>query len=53
MKLYTLICYIFISFILSIAQAQSDIEIKMKCGDDEMDANCIAAGRVEYIYLIK
>jgi hypothetical protein len=51
MKINTLLVFTFIGLILSGSQALSDIELRMKCGDDEMDGNCIAAGRVEYIYL--
>jgi hypothetical protein len=51
MKFLPKLFYLFFYFTLSLGVACSDIKIKMQCSDDEMDGNCIAAGRVEYIYL--
>jgi hypothetical protein len=51
MKLYSVLFYTLIVLFFGVAQARPDIQIKMNCNDDEMDGNCIAAGRIEYIYL--
>jgi hypothetical protein len=45
----------FITFILFLLifpiSLRAEISLKMICGDEELDANCIANGRVEAIYL--
>jgi hypothetical protein len=48
MKLFVTFVFYF-SFFFSPAHA--DNLIKMTCSDDELDANCIANGRIEAIYL--